>query len=316
MPRTAKPKEKASTVKRRIFFCRLDAGVEENGRPRTVDLTLALTYINTLSFSPEGRYLSNSLDDRDLCCWLDKSATPFHLRVANIRRGDFPPMEKGGELTPLLLQEGGGLAEQTHFVIFANGIVGCEYSHFGPRHSSLGYYLQSKAGEFTPAFRLSALVRRDIQDQLERFQDVRLIQFKVQSSFISVIEEADADLGAALRASAKAILAEDTDQIELVLQRKKRKGRAFWNAVIPVVKKLAREPDLREQVSKFRIGGISSSPQGLVDVLSEQISIEKQIQRITSGSAAVNNDAAYGAIETAYGELEADLLRALEIAPL
>lgn len=316
MPRVAKPKEKATTVKRRIFFCRLDAGIEESGRPKTVDLSHALAHINTLNFSPDGRYLSNSLDDRDLCCWLDTSESPFHVRLANIRRGDFPPMEKGGELTPLLLQEGSGLAEQTHFVIFANGIVGCEYSHFGPRHSSLGYYLQSKAGQFIPPFRLTALVRRDIQEQLESFQDVRLIQFKVQSSFISAIEEADADLGAALRASAKAISAEGNDQIELVLQRKKRKGRAFWNAVIPVVKRLAMQPDLREQVSKFRIGGISSTPQGLVDVLSEQISIEKQIQRISSGSTAVNNEAAYGAIETAYGELEADLLHALEIAPL
>jgi len=51
-------------------------------------------------------------------------------------------------------------------------------------------------------------------------------------------------------------------------------------------------------------------------VLSEQISIEKQIQRISSGSTAVNNEAPYAAIETAYRELESDLLHALEIAPL
>ena len=54
MPRTAKPKEKATTAKRRIFFCRLDAGIEESGKPRTVELTQALAYINTLAFPRMG----------------------------------------------------------------------------------------------------------------------------------------------------------------------------------------------------------------------------------------------------------------------
>lgn len=303
------------TVRRRIFFCRLDGGFGSNGKPQTPDLTNALAAIGALPFSPEGRYLRAEQEDgRDLCLWIDRSTFPFRLRLANIRRGDFPPVEKDGELSPLLLQGGGGLAEQTHFVIFANGIVGCEYSHFGPRHNALGYYVKLKADGLCLPFRLNVLVRRDIERQLASLRDVRLIQLKVRSSFINTIEEADKDLGAAFRASARAIEAENSDEIELVLKRKKRKGRAFWNDVISVVQNLAAKPELKEQVSKFKVSGFADTESRLVDVLSEQISIEKQIESTGAVSKAVDDDSAYKAIEAAYAETEAELLVAAELA--
>ncbi|MBV9508421.1 MAG: hypothetical protein JO323_25815 [Acidobacteriia bacterium] len=98
------------------------------------------------------------------------------------------------------------------------------------------------------------------------------------------------------------------------LQRKKRKGRLLERG--NTGRQIGTAAESSRTGFQVRIGGASSSPQDLVGVLSEQISIEKQIQRISSGSTAVNNEAPYAAIETAYRELESDLLHALEIAPL
>jgi hypothetical protein len=45
-----------STAERRIVFYRADGGLDDDGRPRPVDLAAALEHIGRLAFDEDGRY--------------------------------------------------------------------------------------------------------------------------------------------------------------------------------------------------------------------------------------------------------------------
>ena len=111
MARAKKKKEepKQRIITRKIFFYRVNAGVEtDTGEPRKVNFGPAIKHLTGLPFTTDGRYLDTD-DGKQLCCWPDNLQLPYRLRLANIRRGQHPPVENEGTFSPLVLGAGRGL---------------------------------------------------------------------------------------------------------------------------------------------------------------------------------------------------------------
>lgn len=316
MARPKKEQPKTRTITRKVFFYRVNAGVEiDTGEPKKVNFGPAIQHLDKLPFTPEGRYL-NSDDGKQLCCWLDSSQLPYRLRLANIRRDQHPPVENEGVFSPLVLGSGRGLAEITHLVMFPGGVCGAEFNFYGPRASQLSFYFAMKLKDLCPSFRLASLVRPDLETRLAALSDIRLFDLKVRASFASILEQADEDLGAALNANIKAVSARPEDEFELKFIRRKNKKlvtRVVPQSLIEGVRKLARRPDLKEQVSIFKVAGAGGTDNRLVDILHEQFTAEKAIQPASNESGGVDSASMYAAIEEAYAEIQGQLSTASEI---
>lgn len=320
MPRPKKEVDK-KLVDRRIFFYRVNAGVQETGEPKNVSFGPALRTIDHMPFSDgdNGRYLASKDDDRELCCWVDKSQSPYQFKLAYIRRSEHPPVEHDGELSPLPLPRGQGLAELTHFMIFPKGIVGAEFNFFGPRASQFSFYCALKLKNAIPGFRLNPLLRRDLQKQLAKLSEVKMLDLKIKSSYANVIQEANADLGSAFKATARAMGARANDDLEIFFRRKKTKESSpnltsfDPRALVRFVQKMSRRGDLREQVSTFKIQGVTADETRLVDVLSEQFVIDVKVRRAADHTSAVDSQSVYTAIEDAYTNVVHDLDAADEL---
>jgi hypothetical protein len=137
----------------------------DTGEPRLLNFGPALRHLEKMPFSLDGRYLRPS-DGKELCCWADSTRSPYRLRLANIRRGQHPPVENAGNFSPLVLGSGSGLAEITHFVLFQDGICGAEFNFYGPRASQLGFYFALKLKDLVSGFRLAFIVRPDLEARL------------------------------------------------------------------------------------------------------------------------------------------------------
>lgn len=316
----ARPKKtdapKPKTINRKVFFYRVNAGNNaDTGEPIKVNFGPSINHLNTLPFTAEGRYLTSS-DGKEMCCWVDTLQAPYRVRLANIRRGQHPPVESEGSFSPLLLGKGRGLAEITHFVLFPGGVCGAEFNFYGPRASQLPFYFALKLKELCPGFRLNSIARPDLKARLAALTDVKLLDLKVRASFASVLTQADQDLGAALQANIKALNGRPEDEFELKFVRKRGKKlaeRVVPTALLEGIRNLAFRQELKEQVSVFKLAGDGKSPSRFVDVLHEQFTAEKQIQPALDESGGVDTPSMYAAIEEAYALIQADLATASEI---
>jgi hypothetical protein len=307
-----------ATAERRIVFYRVDGGLDEDGAPRPVDLSGALRHIGTLPFTDNGRYL---VGDNDLvtCCWVDRLDQPSRVRIANVRRSGLPQVEETGDLQPLRIRAGQGIAEQVHMVLFDDQVEGVQvmiagavFNFYGPRLPRLGYYLTQRARGLAPRVTFRPLLRRDAAEALERLTDIRLFRLRITPSFVQSIEAVSDSLGTSFTAAREVGQAED---IEIVLRPPRRSRRPLGEGLLGLARSLVRRDDLNEGVIDFEVKGLNGETGrvDLVDILNDKLVGRKQILRQDGRGRALNDASAYSAVEEAYGELHDELIRAASV---
>jgi len=315
MVKSKKKDNAPKTINRKIYYYRIDAGVHpDTGLPRKISFGPVFTQLEAMKFDTSGRYLQTQ-DGKQLCCWAEKVGNTYQLRLAHIRRGQHPPVENNGKLSPLVLASGDGLAEITHLTLFPEGICGAEFNFYGPRPSQLPFYCALKLESWCPAFRLNSLIRPDLMTRLDAITDVKLLDMKVCASYVSVVEQANHDLGSAFKAAIDAFDARPQDEFEIIFKRKKNKKwapKVSPAMLIEGVKKLALRSDLREQVSTFKIAGGDADAR-MLDILSEQFMAEHDILLSADQTGGVDSGSMFTAIEESYAQFKDGLEAASEL---
>jgi hypothetical protein len=309
----ARRRRGGETARRSIHFFRMDGGASEGGVPIGVDLAPALQKLDGLSFRDSttgGRYVTAG--DADLCAWVDHVGGTSKIRFANVRRNALPQAEAGGELTDLVLAEGAGICEVSHLCIFAGGIVGAEFNFYGPRPGRLATYLRRVVGDDCPEFTLEALLRQDVADLLQRKRSVRKLSLNVRGSYINVISQADASLGAALRAAERASHA---DCVGVYLEPEPYQRRDLDDGILQLLRRLARRQDLRENARTCKATVVDQENRTEeVDLLRDELISQKKILRQHDRTRVLLSDDAYAKIMEAYGELRDDLTVAASVS--
>lgn len=311
MARRRRQNEGPPTDERKIQFYRIWAGRNiSTGLPNEFDAGPALSHIEGLEYTRAGAYLQQA-DGGDVCCWVDSTTSPQKIRLANIRRKGFPQIEELGDLSALTIAELAGIAETTHMMFFPNNIVGAEFNFYGPRPSKLGTYINAKAEGHGPRITVNPLLRDNAAQEIAAMRNLRLFDLKVRRSVISVIREADENLGSALDATADVA---DAAEVELVLRARPRSDDSLSDAILEAARNIVSKlPFIRDDTKRFRAIGTYSATGEVkeVDLLSDAFVSEKRIILIDEKSRALNADSAYAKIQEAYNELSA----ALSIAP-
>ena len=302
-----------ATVERKIYFYRADVGTDERGQPIPFDPAPALHRIGQLPFSAgTGRYMDHG-DGRHLCCWIDRLGQQPRFRFGCIRRSGLPMVERSGSLSELGIPPDSGLLEPVHVVVFGGNIVGSDFNHFGPRMSGLSRYLADRGNGLCPNVTFERLLRRDAEEQLRRFGELRLFRLRIRPSFIRVMEEASEDLSAALRAAHGV---GEAEEVELILRAGRSRKSVLSRNMLRIVRFLSRREETQSEASKFEVAGVNPVT-GLVehlDLLQEQLIVRKQIVRQTDRGRALDAQSAFQAIEEAYAEVEAEVAEAAGVA--
>ncbi len=179
------------TMGRKIYFYRVDAGIDNSGHPLPFNAIPVLKHIDSMPWTTQGRYFMDS-EGRITCLWVDKIGPPHKIRIGDIRRSELPQVEEGGLLSPLGIPPELGIAEQIHAVFFDNNIVGADFNFYGPRISRLSEYFPQKAQRFCPPILFfEPLLRQDVLKQLERFKDIRMFSLKIRYTYASIIAQAN-----------------------------------------------------------------------------------------------------------------------------
>jgi hypothetical protein len=292
-------------VERKIYFYRASVGLAASKRLIRFDHAPVLEHVRSLPFSATGRYLEIA-DGQAVCCWPASGHAPNRLRLGNIRRSGLPQLDRAGRLGALRIPADAGLAEQIHVIFFRNNIVGADFNFYGPRLSRLSEYFARRAEGVCPAVEFEPLLRQDVLEQLRRLGDLRLFSFKVRTSFLDRVAEAERSLGEALRATAEAGSAYE---VELVLRTRSRSRETLASRLLTGARRLAALPGLRAEASRFVVRGLDreSGEVEEVDVLRDLFIVSKRIGLESERTRGLDPISAFEAIEEAYGELRADL---------
>ncbi|MFJ2028606.1 hypothetical protein [Streptosporangium sp. NPDC087985] len=310
-PQRRPQQSKPPSVKRSVYFYRIDAGADETGIPKniSVDLEVGLKAISDLPFeSASPRYMNQS-DGSSLCAWIDAVGGVTKLRLGTIRKNALPQFELGGTLRNLTLGADEGLCETSHICLFPDGIVGVEHNFYGPRARRLSAYMMNALSGSIPSFTMEALLRHDVAKQLEGNKSVRKLTLRVRRSYTSTITEANESLGRALNAAATG---SDAAVVGLILQPEPYKKLDLKSDLIHFLRRIMRKEDLREQARELKatIVDAKTGRTDEINLLEDQLISKKTILRQTQRSRVLNSNDAYLKIIEAYEELREDLLSA------
>lgn len=295
-------------VERKIYFYRVDAGLDGAGRPNPFNPAPILQHLHRLPFADDGIYWDAG-DGHDTCCWVDVASSRGRLRFGNVRRSGLPQVERAGEVGALGIPASAGLLEQVHVIFFSHNIVGSEFNFYGPRISRLSRYMAAKANGPCPPVTIEPLLRQNVREQIDRLTDIRLLHLKIHASYAEVVAQANQDLGSAFQAAARA---GEAQELEIILRPRAHSRQALSNRLLETVKQLMQGRELREESSHFSIKGYDSETERVeaVDLLKDQLISNKRIILQDERTRALDSESAYSAIDEAYNELRDELLAA------
>lgn len=305
---TSRRQQNLLHIQRSIHFYRVDAGNDEDGKPIVFDPTEILNALDGLDYqdlATAGPFL-DSADGNAFCCWVDKIDAPQRMRYVRIRKTGLPSLLQSGTLGPLNIPLDAGLAEEIHLVFFEKNMVGSDFNFFGPRVSTLGYYLRSKAPGIGVPCVFEPLINGDVTSKLNRLSDISLLTLHVRPSFASTIGTIAPDLAAGIQALERA---GQSERVDLTLRANPYSKATLSSRLLPVVRGLMGLENVREHTSKIVAKGFDDTlhRNAVVDLLSDRFITSKTMVKQDERSRAVTTESAYRAIAEAYQELSTDL---------
>jgi hypothetical protein len=300
---------------RKIYFYRVDAGVDGGGQPLPFDPSPALAAIARLPFADgrQSRYLPDA-DGNAICAWEEKSGRMPSLRFCSIRRTGLPQLEEAGTVSDLNIAANAGLVEPVHVMFFPDNIVGADFNFYGPRLSRLGYYLHEKSNKVVPQVFFDPLLRQDVAKELDHLTELRLFDLRVKASYIDTVRRADTSLGDAFTMNAR-VLDDEVEELEIVLKPSKNGRHQALRRLLAPLKALAGHRELRDNAQRFQVRGKhdETGKVEMIDLLRDHLIANKQILRLGRRSRAVDPGSAFEAIGAAHNELRDDLRQAASI---
>jgi hypothetical protein len=246
-------------------------------------------------------------DEQFLCAAVDRTRTPQRFRFYRVRRRNLPETEAAGDFAALELEERSGLAESIHVVLFPDGVVGSEYNHYGPRATTLASFFKERLDQDVVLWQL---VRKNVMSEILALREIRKIRIKASPAAAAALQGRASGLGGAFESAERFSAGK---YLDLTLAPEPG-DQQFTQRVKAFVRGL-RDDEARSHLQAAQVYGLSED--GLyeaLDLLHDYVVLNREIERESPRSRALDKDAAYRAVENAHREIQDDLAEGGTIA--
>lgn len=286
-------------LERKVYFYRMRTMPDPDGTVPVFNLASALQRIDSLPFdSPTtGRYLLDRDGGNATIALSDGTSGNSHrLRLGTVRRTDLPRVERRGTVGPLSIDPEEGLMEDTHIMFFPGGIVGAEFNFHGPRLGRFEDYLRRKLPDM-PTVRFHMLLQRDMAQQLQRMEDVRMVRLSLRREYSDLLRHASANLPDAFNAT-DALLRPPV--IELCWRGEPRARKGLGQAALDfLVRLVGEEQRLREGALSFQARALDNRTHRVntFDLLKDKLVSTQRVVASDARHRGVDHHAMFSAIE-------------------
>jgi hypothetical protein len=280
-------------------------------RDTSVNVSRLFSHIHGLPYSEEGRFFRVG-EENFLSTIVDSSDYPIRIRFGITRKGGLPLVEENGPPQPLELGEDAGLYEPIHAIIFENGIIGAEYNHFGPRLPRLSDYLQAKFPDHVDNVEILPLMKPGIESEVERMGGIRMFRLKLNKDIVSYAQRLDSSIYDMFNAAMA--VNNQIEDVEVILRAKPR----HYFDMDEVKRKIPlwlTSSEAQSGIEKFQVDALDNEigKTGSFDLLMNYIRSDKRVVQLDPRYRCVNSASMYGRIIEAYGELQTDINRVLNV---
>lgn len=314
-------------IKRKIYFFQIQfapatsGGTSDTVQGETPDFPWdqvleSFRRIDDLPYSqePAGRYVDRS-DGNQLSMTVDAADdNAIWGKIGTRRLTNLPMMETEGIETPLNMPARSCLFEPSHFILYSDNVLGMEFNFYGPRPSSLPFYLQYLTQNYLNAS-IIHLLRKDVRDKLTKLGEISICRIAIHRDGVARVREFSSYLGGSFAAMRDGSNAEF---LEITLRGNGRKnpisslGFAMRNMVDWI-----RYPENRNVVETLEVKGVDQGT-GLVDsvdLLEDKLIGKVSVRRDYENQRHVHSPEMYDAIEETRMELDREIQEALTKLP-
>jgi hypothetical protein len=297
------PRRDPDLAVRRIHFYHVDVGRDDEQKRIEFRAAQALRPLANLDFMSGDAY--HEAGDKVTCGWLDRDRAPIRLRAADIRRTNLPQIESSGALTALAIDANSGLAEQVHVQFFPDNIAGSDFNFYGPRMSRIAQFVAAKTGTtvtFLP------MLRGSVVEELRRLEEIRLFEIGIQSSVVEELNRSDGSVGGLFRGAASFA---GVDRVDVILRVQRGDRSNFTGRIKEAARALLGNARAVEGMAVLKATGVTDEGHSReLDLLKDDLRVERSVLRKGDGSRALDSDSVYSAIESAHEELREELTKA------
>lgn len=316
-------------VGRVAYFYRAHFGRGGSQRELPFDSRELLDYIGKLSFSaPDGAEILTDNNGSGRYLFTDEGNTRLWVKVDTGGRvkfqfgktnlSAFPQKEKLGELSPIDMGKGEGLAELTYCVIFPRDVVGVISASGAPNMKAVSEYLLKKGGSKAPetlVFDMLVRGNSDVKKKLNDLKEYNSFTVKIRKPYAAVQEQLDPNAGQifGLQQDIADPASHDLEVDMAVTFTAIGTDKADFN---DKVKKLTKDSNLRSSASQFEVKGISEDTNKVtvVDLIRDKLAYKMPVACITDSDKVLKNKSVYEAIEVAYAKLKPEIEKAIGIS--
>jgi hypothetical protein len=289
------------TIERKIFFYEIEFKKEDE----IINPQSILSYINSLPFDENGRYLLSD-EESILSMFVESKGLPLKGKIGTIRKKGLPLTERYGETKPLKLPLNTGLYEPTHFIIFPDKVAGFEFNFYGPRPTSLKNYILNKASAMIDDIKLLPIIRRDTMQLLSHIGEIKAFGLNIHRDMEEFLKMLDDNLFDTFSGMKKY---NDAEYIEIIFRAERHSKKSIHLNFLDRLPEWIKKPEVKEGVDSLRIRARDKITKKIeeFDLLQEYLISKKQIVRLDDIHKSVNPTAMYSAINEAYNELKSEI---------
>jgi hypothetical protein len=298
-------------VERSVYFYKVEM-LDEGQEWRRAEVLKGLA-----GLQGEDRVLSLG---SDTYAWVEVDRIPHgnetgRLRLFRDRRSNLPGYALDFVPNELPIPDQAGLIEPAHVVLASGGLIAAEYNHFAPRiTTAFAHLLNMRLGL---SLRIGTYVQADIIEQLDRLNDIRLLELSMVPTPELETELRNAgSFGAAVAELGKP---KGGRRVHLTLSGDRHSHTWTENARTFVKRILALGPaedKPGEETKVLRVTGFDPVADGVetVDLLKQKLVRRVDFERDTERSKVLNIGSAYTHIEEAVTDVKAtDLPNAVAV---
>jgi hypothetical protein len=222
------------------------------------------------------------------------------VRLFKEARANLPGMARGARVEELPIPDDAGLIEPTHVVLAGNGLIAAEFNNSGPRiTTTFAALLRTK---LDLDLSIGTYVQGDILDQLDRLQEVKLLEFSLVAT--PSLQQELRNAGSFGDAAASLSTIDDGKRLHLTLSGD-RHSESWGAEAVAFAKRLFGLADQGRVTKVLKVTGYdpASENEETVDLLKQKLVRRGIFERSSQRSKVLNVSSAYQHIEDAISEV-------------
>lgn len=260
----------------------------------------------------ESRYLKyrNDTDLMMIVDSIDEKREQIEGRLVLCRRDAFPEIEKEGTLSNIVLEEGSGIAEITHFVYFyTKKVIGIEFNFHGSKSKGLGDYLMEKLHPYITFVELHPVITKEWCNLLMK-EDLSLTMLSIRATKDALYSLKMLNPGIESAVDAGLAFGE-VEEVEIVLRRKAHTKKSFKSSLFDWLGFLkCRNPENKKipGINSCKVSIVEEDSYRTVNLIEEQLCVSAEVELETGKTKTINAYSAYQAIKYAFEECKVSLV--------